>query len=95
MNTKKEAPVRKDVREAKFSEFSGKARVKLLFPQQKRVYSLLCSGGQYSTIDLMRELRIADPRRVIANLRAVGVKVLDCWCVSSKKARYKRYFIQK
>lgn len=95
MNTKREAPARKDVREAKFSEFRGKDKVNLLSPQQKRVYNLLCSGGQYSTIDLMRALRIADPRRAIANIRAVGIKVSDCWCINSLKARYKRYFIQK
>lgn len=67
---------------------------KQLDTQQRRVHNLLLSGGQYSTIELMTKLRIADPRRVIANLRAVGIKVADCWCISPKKARYKRYFIQ-
>lgn len=33
MNTKREAPVQKDVREAKFSEFRGKDKVNLLSPQ--------------------------------------------------------------
>lgn len=60
---------------------------------QLRLYNLLHSGGQWSTIELMKAANIADPRKTISRLRAKGVPVADMWCTGTHGARYKRYFI--
>lgn len=72
-----------------------KDRVNLLTPYQKRVYNLLLEGGQWSTIELMRKLNIADPRKAIERIRANGLEVSDYWCTGEYGTRYKRYFIRK
>ena len=58
------------------------------------IYNLLLTGGHFGTIDFMQKLYIADPRRVIADLRKKGVKISDYWCTSAKNARYKKYYIK-
>lgn len=72
-----------------------KDRINMLTAYQKRVYNLLLEGGQWSTIELMRKLNIADPRKAIERIRANGLTISDYWCTGESGNRYKRYFIRK
>lgn len=61
---------------------------------QRRVYNLLCQGGQYSVADLSAALRLSDPRSQIRNLRSKGIAIADIWCNAVHGSRFKRYFIR-
>lgn len=70
-------------------------KVKLLTGHELRLYNLLSRGGQYSTIEIMQKLLIADPRKTINRIRNKGITVSDVWCIGMYNARFKRYFIHK
>lgn len=80
METKQQAPAMQGTQGAsdKLSELTHKDKANLLSPHQKRVYNTLLEGGDWSTLDLMQTLRIADPRRAIAYIRKAGISNLRC-----------------
>ena len=59
-----------------------------------KVYKLLCSGGEYSTIQMTNSLYVADPRSHIRNLRNAGVPIADRWIETESNSRYKVYFLK-
>ena len=66
-----------------------------LSPHQFRLYSALRQRAGSSTVDLVRTLRIADPRATIRDLRKAGIAIGDVWCRTPEGLRYKRYFLRK
>lgn len=60
--------------------------------QARRVFNLL-SFGKRSVVDITLQLRIADPRAVIRQIRDVGITVQDEWCTTEDGKRYKRYWV--
>lgn len=74
---------------------TGKDNQILLGYHQRRVYDLLCKGGQYSAADISAVLRLSDPRSHIRTLRDKGVPIADVWCDAEHGGRFKRYFIRK
>ena len=54
----------------------------------------LLECGAFSTVEISRQLRIADPRSSIRVLRSMGVPVQDYWLMNSEGVRYKKYFIK-
>lgn len=54
----------------------------------------LLEKGAFSTVEISRQLRIADPRSSIRVLRSLGVPVQDYWIINSEGVRYKKYFIK-
>lgn len=60
--------------------------------QARRVFNLL-SFGKRSVVDITLQLRIADPRAVIRQIRDVGITVKDEWCTTEGGKRYKRYWV--
>lgn len=60
--------------------------------QARRVFNLL-SIGKRSVVDITLQLRIADPRAVIRQIRDVGITVRDEWCTTEGGKRYKRYWV--
>lgn len=60
--------------------------------QARRVFNLL-SLGKRSVVDITLQLRIADPRAVIRQIRDVGITVKDEWCTTEGGKRYKRYWV--
>lgn len=92
MNQKEQAPgTRSEHAGAKDS--TGKDNQISLGYHQRRVYNLLCQGGQYSVADLSAALRLSDPRSLIRNLRSKGIAIADVWCNAVHGSRFKRYFI--
>lgn len=61
--------------------------------QARRVFDVLSTGIKKSVVDLTLQLRIADPRAVIRQIRDAGISVQDEWCKSNGK-KYKRYWVQ-
>ena len=51
---------------------------------QSRVYSLLKSGGKYTTIQISLMTGVTDPRGHIAALRAKGYDIRDEWIKSER-----------
>lgn len=70
-------------------------KIKRLGGQECRLYALLNSGGQWSVIEIVETILIADPRKVISRIRSKGVPISDMWCVGKYGVRYKRYFVHK
>lgn len=54
----------------------------------------LLENGAFSTVEISRKLRIADPRSSIRVLRGMGVPVEDFWLKTSDGVRFKKYFIK-
>lgn len=48
--------------------------------QARRVFDVLSTGIKKSVVDLTLQLRIADPRAVIRQIRDAGINVQDEWC---------------
>jgi|GEM_PF-1993838 hypothetical protein len=61
--------------------------------QTERLYRLLSDGDKHTTVDITDNVRIADPRAVIRELRKKGIAVCDEWCKANGK-RFKRYWIR-
>lgn len=61
--------------------------------QARRVFDVLSTGIKKSVVDLTLQLRIADPRAVIRQIRDAGINVQDEWCKANGK-KYKRYWVQ-
>ena len=60
--------------------------------RQAKVLSLLLRGSKLTVADITRRLGYCDPRSHIAVLRRRGIPISDEW-VTTKEARFKRYFI--
>ena len=60
--------------------------------RQANVLSLLLSGRKISVTDIVRNLGYSDPRGHISSLRRKGIPIMDEW-VTTREARFKRYFI--
>ena len=62
--------------------------------QAARLYRLLSNGRKFGVIDIMEQMRIADPRAVVRTLRKMGVEVCGEWRKANGK-RYKVYWIRR
>jgi len=61
--------------------------------KEQKMLSLFLGGGQYSALELSNAIITSDPRSIIRNLRNDSIPINDYWFNSSKKNRYKIYFL--
>ena len=59
----------------------------------QKVFNLFLSGGEYSVVELTKELDIPDPRSSIRYIRNEGINISDYW-IKTRYSKYKVYFLK-
>lgn len=74
------------------SSGGGQGKDNTLTAHQQRMYSFLLNGGQWSAVELAKQLPDRDPRSTIRFLRNKGIPVSDKW-VRGEYSNHKLYFV--